>query len=59
MMRKHNVPLLTAVEAKQRSKDTPRSDKVSPIEAQIRLFLVLSVLSREEDWLMSGIERNF
>ena len=59
MIRKHNAALLTAVQAKQRSKDTPRSDKVPPAEAQIQLFLVLSVLSREEDSLMSGMERNF
>src|SRR6266581_3960916 len=38
MIRKHNAALLTAVQAKQRSKDTPKSDKVPPTEAQIRLF---------------------
>jgi len=59
MIRRHSAALLTAVEAKKRSKYAPRSDKVSQTEAQIRLFLILFVLSREECWLVSGMERNF
>jgi hypothetical protein len=59
MIRRHSTALLTAVKAKKMSKDTPRSDKVSQTEAQIRLFLILFVLSREERWLVSGMERNF
>jgi hypothetical protein len=59
MIRRHNAALLTAVQAKKRSKYTPRSDKVPQTEAQIRLFLVLFVLSREEGSLVSGMEQNF
>jgi hypothetical protein len=59
MIRGHNAALLTTVQAKKRSKDTPRSDKVPQTEAQIRLFLILFVLSREEGLLVSGMERNF
>jgi hypothetical protein len=59
MIRRHNAALLTAVQAKKRSKDTPRSDKVSQTKAQIWLFLILFVLSREEGLLVSGMERNF
>jgi hypothetical protein len=55
----HSAAFLTAVQAKKRSKYTPRSDKVSQTEAQIRPFLVFFVLSREEGSLVSGMERNF
>ena len=59
MIRRHHTALLTAVQAQQRSTDTPRSDKVSQAEAQIQPFLILFVLSREEGSLVSGMERNF
>jgi hypothetical protein len=44
MIRRQSAALLTAVKAEQRSKDAPRSDKVSQTEAKTRLFLVLFVL---------------
>ena len=59
MIRRHSAALLTAVQANKRSKYSPRSDKVSQTEAQIRLFLILFALSREECLLVSGMERNF
>jgi hypothetical protein len=59
MIRRHNAALLTAVQAKQRSTYTPKSDEVPQTEAQIRLFLILCVLSSEEGSLVSGMERNF
>jgi hypothetical protein len=59
MIRRHHAALLTAVQAQQRSTDTPRSDKVPQAETQIGPFLILFVLSREEGSLVSGMERNF
>jgi hypothetical protein len=59
MIRRYSAALLTAVQAKKRSKYTPRSDKEPQTEAQTRLFLILFVLSREEGSLVSGMERNF
>ena len=59
MIRRHHAAFLTAVQGQQRSIDTPRSDKVPQAEAQIRPFLILVVLSREEGSLVSGMERNF
>ncbi|OLE03778.1 MAG: hypothetical protein AUI36_42900 [Cyanobacteria bacterium 13_1_40CM_2_61_4] len=54
MIRRQSAALLTAVKAEQRSKDAPRSDKVSQTEAKTKLFLVLFVLYREDFSLMSG-----
>ena len=59
MIRRHSAALLTAVRVKKTSTYAPRSDKVSQTEAQIRLFLALFVLSKEEGLLMSGMERSF
>jgi len=58
MIRRQSAALLIAVQAKKGSKYTQRSDKVPQTEAQIRLFLVLLVFSREEGSLVSGMERN-
>ena len=59
MIQRHQAALLTAVQAQQRNIYTPISGKVPQAEAQIRLFLILFVLSSEEDSLVSGMERNF
>jgi hypothetical protein len=59
MIQRHNAALLTAVQAKKRSKYTLKSDEVPQTKDQIWLFLILFVLSREEGSLVSGMERNF